>query len=389
MKKVCLQENEGDCGYAALKNILIHYHRNNDFALLKEEYKENMSFLEIKDIGEKYNLELQGVLFEEKEKVYNNTYSICQMKINEKMHFIVFCYEKKGNVKIIDPQYGETTVKSEWFIEHFTGNALIYVEHQKIEFKRKCQMINPLFVILYISSLLIDYGLVYLLSFLMKNDNYLVLLLITVLGLTISIVGKALLIKASYIDCDKKYERIISSDIKMTREERKIILLAKQSIVNRVFSLINSIAILLFCIIILISNEILNIILLVLLSLLIVVPSIIKKMWFVDEEYILLLKEGSVINNIDNASEEFSLLNKMINKIITKRTIRLVILYVLSITFCFLTNYFNNYYSLTYIMFNSGIFIVFIDRLSSINKDYDKTNNEYNRMKSIFNRFLV
>lgn len=386
MKKIILQENRGDCGYACIKNLLVHYHKNNDFCNLYDDYKENTSFQELKDIGEKYNLELQGVEFEEKELVFNNSYSICQINIASKSHFVVFCYEKKGRITLIDPNYGKTIVSKEWFLEAFTGKALIYVDHQIITYKNKIKLMNPLYSVLYVASLIVDYGLVYLLSFLMKNDNYIALLSITLIGLLVSIVGKTLIIKASYLFLDKKINIILENNKDLTNEEMTLILSIKEIVVRKYFNFINSIAIIIFSIILLVENEILNISLIIFILLAIILVNFIKNKLKIDHEYLINIDEMNLYNQREDRITIFNSISKKINSLIVVKSIFIVSLYIISILFCFLINYYNQYYSLTFILFTSGLFILFIDRLNIILSSFSKTQNDFTRIKSLFVR---
>lgn len=386
MKKISLQENRGDCGYACLKNLLIHYHKNNDFSNLYDGYKENISFQELKEIGEKYNLELQGVDFEEKELLFNNSYSICQIEIAKKSHFIVFCYEKKGKVTIIDPNYGKTIVTKEWFLNVFTGKALIYVDHQIISYKNKYKLMNILYPVLYVSSLIIDYGLVYLLSFLMKNDNYVALSLITIFGLLVSVIGKTLIIKASYIYLDKKVKNLLEKNNELTNEELNSLLLLKEVIVKRYYNSINSFAIILFSIILLVENEVLNLALIIIIGAIIVLTNLFKNKIRINQEYMMQIDEMNLYTHSNETISIFDSINKRINSLIVTKSIFIVSLYLLAISFCFLVNYFNQYYSLTYILFTSGLFILFIDRFNLIFSTYQKNGNDFTKIKSMFVR---
>lgn len=387
MNEICLQEGEFDCGYSCLKSLLIHYHHNRDFNLLNDGYKEKMSLYDIKELGKKYNLDLEGVELESKELIFDYTYCICQMNLNGVSHFIVLCEVRKNKVKIIDPTYGTTIVTKEWFLSHFTGYSLIYKSHQKISFKKSFNLGFISYLLLYSFTLLIDYAFVYLLSYLLKNEGYFWLLLLTLLGLSISFGGKVLVINANYKFIDKKVLELIKKDHKITKYELNNLLSLKPGVVSLYYNSINLIAVIIFITVLLIENSVLNVLLILGIILFYLVYDLINKKYHIDFKYLLIYEENNLFNEKEKIKvDNFSFINRTINKLVRTKTFYVVILNVVSVFYCFMINYFNKLNSLAYILFSSCLFFVLIDRFNVFFEGYTSKSNEFNKYKNTFCR---
>ena len=89
MKYYCLQLNECDCGYAVIKMLLANVNNDKNYLFMKEDItKKSYSLLELKKIGEKYNLNLKG--FEVKDfKSVNKFPFIALININKQNHYVI------------------------------------------------------------------------------------------------------------------------------------------------------------------------------------------------------------------------------------------------------------------------------------------------------------
>ena len=89
MKYYCLQLNDYDCGYAVIKMLLANINNDKNYLFMKENItKKSYSLLELKKIGEKYNLNLKG--FEVKDfKLVNKFPFIALININKQNHYVL------------------------------------------------------------------------------------------------------------------------------------------------------------------------------------------------------------------------------------------------------------------------------------------------------------
>ena len=58
MKYICLQLSKCDCGFACLKMLLSHYHKQNSYLYLETDLTkhENLSFYDLKSLAAKNGL---------------------------------------------------------------------------------------------------------------------------------------------------------------------------------------------------------------------------------------------------------------------------------------------------------------------------------------------
>ena len=338
-----------------------------------------------KKFGDKYNLSLEGVEFKDKEEVFKYPFSIVEINVNSKTHFVIFEKIKKNKVKILDPSYGETIVTKDWFLERFMGVSLIYKESKKCDFKVKFKAYSLPSIIIYISSLFVDYGLLYLLSFVLKDDHFMLEALLATLGILISFIAKELIIKNNYRLIDKMVKPILSDSI--SKNEIKELLSFKSYLVKYIYNLINSMALVLFALLILLKSDILNIILILIVFGGIIINYFIEKNQMTDKKYELAILEDSLLSNETKLDENnYNFIAKTIDSIINKNTLFIVIMSSVSFVYLFLINYFNQYNSLSFLLFYFGVYLLLISKFSSIINETSENANNFRKITSIIYR---
>ncbi len=177
------QIDKSDCGFACLKIILAHFHRCSGFLFIDNKYRK-MNFFEIKNELEKNYISCLGIKINNLSLLKKRKFLIVQIKENETFHFVIFIKQVFKYVIIFDPKIGKRILKLNYFGKIFTCN-LIMVKRKIRKVKIKApHFIEFPFLVSYLSSICIDFGFIYLLTYFVnsrKNSNLLVLISIAIL----------------------------------------------------------------------------------------------------------------------------------------------------------------------------------------------------------------
>ena len=375
MKYFAYQIEKNSCGFACANMLLAYYHKNKE--LIFGEFVKLASLLDVKKYLENNGLKTTGVKIERKylDKVFNN--SIAHIIEGENKHFVVLKKIGKKYIKLYDPSRGLRIIKKESFFEIFDGILLIVEEVNKLDKKIKVKK-NRCFTISFIFSLIIDFLIVYLFTYIVKtNDLFLVLLLSSII--LINFVFKFLIIFGynSYLDKYLVEPYVNKFDIKTL----ELFVNYKTNLIQSKFKKISYFLISIFGLLLLLINSIFNfIILFELIAFIIIKTTIIRR-------YLLLKKEESYRiqrKYLFNKKENY----RNLNKISKKYALAVILYYILIIVIIFITILLigksDDKFSLSYIIFSMmttlTIFELFNRYLYSINEEKDNLNLLKNRI---------
>lgn len=130
MCKIFLQENENDCGWACISNLLDVYGLNISPINLKKEvriHKEELSALDICNILDKYHVICEG--YEVDNDYFKNKKGtfpiIAQIRKNEDFHFVLILKSDQHNLLVSDPAIGKYKISLTEFYSDFTKIILV------------------------------------------------------------------------------------------------------------------------------------------------------------------------------------------------------------------------------------------------------------------------
>ena len=256
MKYFIYQTENNGCGLACAKMLLGYYHRNKRY--LFDEHEKISSLLDIKRYLEKRGLKTTGVKVERKyfNKDFNN--SIAHIIEGENKHFVVLKKIGKKYIKIYDPKRGLRIIKKESFFNIFDGILLIVEDVCKhtCSFKEKK---NISYSIAYISSLVIDFSIVYFFTYIINTKNLFLVLLLSLIAL-INFAFKLLIVFGfnSYLD-KKIIEPYINS---LDLSQLELFVKYKSELLQNKFKKISYLLISIFGMVLLTINSIFNLVIL-------------------------------------------------------------------------------------------------------------------------------
>lgn len=384
MSYVCLQEDEFDCGFACLKMQIATATKNRHYLFLKKEKKDkNYTLLDLKKVAAKLKIEEKGIQFENKEEVFNYKNVICQIKSNDILHFVLLNYSTKNTVVISDPSFGQIQMNKEEFLKIFTGYSLMIENVEKTKFTVKRSLVKYSYLLLYIITLLIDFCLVYSLSYFASDKNNLLFCVITFIGIFISMGCKSVLLSLQSKYIDKKIKKLLSDanqkNIIFSPLEKKSLLSIKGSQVNAIYQTINQVFIALFITFILIINGIYNIILLVVTFLLVYFEKYIEFNNTKFKKYQINKSEDYFINTNNNLEELYDFLASNSSSIIKEKSSASVIVYSLIVLFVTLSNFFFEINSFAYLLFFIAYYLVYYDRIHHLLFDFENNLFSYEK----------
>lgn len=130
MKKSIIVKQDGykECGVASLLSIIRYYGGNVSMDHLLELTRTNRdgtNFYNLSEAGRYLGLSCNGYKIDDYNLLnqYNNPF-ICQVKINNILHFVVVYKIKNKNIMIMDPAHGIKNISLEEFKSIFTGYIL-------------------------------------------------------------------------------------------------------------------------------------------------------------------------------------------------------------------------------------------------------------------------
>lgn len=129
------QSGEHDCAFTCLEILLAYYHHDKHYLFLKHEDRI-YSYKELVSEGAKYGTTLLGIKIKNKNEIVecNNFPLSVVIEENEgSKHSIVVLKVKNKNVYVFDPVLGKRTLSLDYFLEIWTGFALIVKNNIKTE----------------------------------------------------------------------------------------------------------------------------------------------------------------------------------------------------------------------------------------------------------------
>lgn len=388
MKYIHLQEVDYDCGLSCIKMMLAHYHRNKRLLNLdKEIINSRYSFYSLKLYAQKYNLELEGIDFTEKELIFNYPCSTCQVNNYDLSHFIIFEKKKGKYVYLIDPTIGRIRMLVDEFLNVFTGKALIKKDVIPLKLtikKEKNENLNYLLV--YITFLVLDFGLLIIISYLGNYSKYIFHSILIILALLLSIICKLKLLNRHQDKIDKNIKKILESGIKLKPSINRGLLSYKMYIVKHLYGVINNVFIIFFISLILLVNGLYNaIIIIVLFSFSYLISSI------------NLVKENTLVYKINQLENRFistgscEVYNDLLvsSKRIQSNNSLIMIIYQSIIIFGItIINNLTKINSFEFIVFNTIYYLLLFSKFNYINKDSKRMCLEYKKYSGIYSYLL-
>lgn len=393
MEYICLQENEFDCGYACLKMCLSYAYKDRKYLNLERNYTKNAySFTDLKKIASKFSMELEGVEVTTKEEIFKHPNSIVQLNDNNISHFVLFVRKYKNYVIVNDPNFGQIKMEINEFLLLFTGYSLIIKKCVKNKIKVKRRLLNLNYIILYLTFLILDFGLIYLFSFISSNSEKqnIYLTIVTAVLICFSCFSKGYILLGQNKAYDNEVKEILDvaekKNIKLSSNELTLILTLKGKIIQYVYGTLNDLFVLIFISCILINNGIMHIFILV---------GIIISM-FASKQILLLNKNTKkyeltkLENQFINTNTSFNLtsiytkLNKVGNSYVIEEGIQSYLFYLLIAIVVIIMNYISNINSFVYISLFIGYYLIFMDRFKHLlNLNFD-TRLEYNKLRNFY-----
>ena len=387
MKHICLQENDYDCGLACIKMMLSHYHKNKHFLDLdKEIVNRKYSMYDLKKYAASYNLILDGVNFEEKDKVYQYQNSIVLINYGDINHFVIFEKKKRGYIYLIDPNIGKIKLKEDEFLTYFTGFSLIKREIKEFKLERKKIDITQFnYILIYITFLILDFGLLYLISYLGNDQKYLFHQFLIIISLVLLLLSKIKTINNHMNYLDTNICKILNNS-KLNTKEKKGLLSLKLYTLKSIYGLVNSVFIISFVSFILILNGWYNALLILALFILSYLHSSFSLIKDNSLNFKLNLLEYKFFKNSDAKSyEELMKESKKIQKSRTSVTVIYQLIVILSVT---ILNNITQINSFQFMVFNVIYYFVLLSRINYIFKENKQNFLEYRKYYTTYN-YLV
>ena len=145
-KLIVLQENFKDCGSASLLSILRYYGGNAPLSKIIEmtnTTKEGSSFYGIKEAAYKLGLSAKAYYLNSLDYFLKlNSPSICQIQVNNMLHFIVVYKKLDNKFEIMDPAVGGKYMVVDEFQKRWTGYIMIFEPYSKLINYKEEKVIN-------------------------------------------------------------------------------------------------------------------------------------------------------------------------------------------------------------------------------------------------------
>lgn len=120
------QESEKTCGKAVVRNVLALVFRNENY-LTANLSSECQDFYAMRKEMENYHLLYASYQVKDLWSIEKRKFPvIAQVKLEGKGHFVLVKKLSRKKVYLMDPQYGEYTLKKKEFQECFTGMAMLF-----------------------------------------------------------------------------------------------------------------------------------------------------------------------------------------------------------------------------------------------------------------------
>ncbi len=375
------QDSKNSCGFTCLKILLANVNKDKNYLFIKEEREDDLSYFDLINIGKKYDLNLSGYIFDDKNKIKNIKKNfICTIEKEDKKHAVI-AKIKGERVEIIDPMYGKVYVSFKEFKNIWNKNALMienYKKH-KLENKTKIKIIPRRYTLVLIIFKLLSLSLLVSgLGLIDKNVHFSLPLIVLSFFMICEITYKYLsvyilykidnnfIIKKTYKDFDFKSKK--HYEIYETYKSKTLFLP-----LNYLFSFI-SILLLMFLIV---FNNVNNLIFLFGTIIIFIIDIIFIYPKEKNKKYKIDTLEYELINKKDDKLDIFKKLHqctyKFVNFISLKRTIYLIIIFILIVVSMFI----NKIISLSFILFYFVLtFYLFeqIEKFTHVKDDIDKYN---------------
>ena len=388
MKYICLQENDYDCGLACMKMMLAHYHKNKKLLDLdKEIVNQRYNLNQLRNYGIKNGLETDGVHFSEKDLLFDYPNSMCHIKQHDEQHFIIFEKKKGSSIYLIDPRIGRIKLDIEYFLSIFTGFALIVKETKPIDFKLEKNKVNHLnYLLVYIIFLILDFGLLFLISYLGNDSKYLFHSLLLILSLILSLICKLKLVIRHQNTIDNNIKKILNTEINLFTSTKRGLLAYKVFTIKYLYGLINCIFVVFFVTFILIVNGLYNI--LIVLGLF-GISFIFSKLTLINDttnRYMITITEKEFLSKNDvKIYDNLTNLSKRIQK---SGSLNMICYQVILMIGIVLLNNITQINSFEFVVFNSFYYLILLSKFNYLLKDNICIRLEYRKYASTYNYLL-
>lgn len=135
------QIQNNDCGFACLKMLLCHVHKDKNYLFLRQDKeKGDYSYQQLADIAEKEGLTLRGIQVDDKSSIrqHDNFPIIVSLNLpSGAKHSVVVKKVRFNRVYYIDPSYGHTSINISSFLELWDGTALVPMGNANFKCKDK------------------------------------------------------------------------------------------------------------------------------------------------------------------------------------------------------------------------------------------------------------
>ena len=136
------QIGEFDCGYACLKMMLAHIHKDKNYLFLPfHEKNQTISYQQMSEIALKYNVEVVGFRVEDEEEIKNNKIFpliVSLKQESESKHAVMITGIKWNRVQISDPAKGTYSLSFKKIFNYVGQNGII---NQKLR-RNSCPFVH-------------------------------------------------------------------------------------------------------------------------------------------------------------------------------------------------------------------------------------------------------
>lgn len=345
MKYYVNQIKDSDCGSACAKMFIAKYHKNIEYLTLPYA-KNQVNLKELQIYIKKFHIETLGVSIQKISLIKELNFAIAQIIEGEYHHFVILkkTILKGKYVILYDPKIGKRILSFSEFINISTGYFLIYKNHQKIDKNRKKDY-NYLIISCFVSSLVLDGGIVYFLTYLV-NEN----LEIITLSLTLIIAFTNFILKIIFIIIyqEKLNCKLIINKNNIKKQQLLLVEKIKKYQTDFIFKGISYLFGICFLSMIILTNGALSFIMIL------VTIFLLSFKYLIFDNYLRLYSEK--IRKIENLSSSITLSNyNKIKKVSLKILFFNIIFYTILIIFLIISSFvigkLYNYDSFPYVIF--------------------------------------
>lgn len=374
------QIDKSDCGFTCLKIILAHFHHCSGYLFVDNKYRR-MNLLEIKnELGRNF-LSSDGIKFTDLSLLKKKKYLIVQIEENNAFHFVVFIKQISKYVLIFDPKAGKRILKFKYFEKIFTKNSIMVNKRIKKAKIKTLHLIEYRYLVSYISSICLDFGLAYLLTYFIKSsiNNSLLILIFT--SALLNFILKIVILFAYNKKLDSKYlDELIKKRI--TLDEIEIVNTLKIDKIN-ICKSVGQLFISTFIAYVLISDNYIHVFSLLTLLLIMTISLLIgNNVLLIIKEEVSQLEKNYALNPSYNCYKKLKKKSFLLTSYLLLSKVGLIITIVFFVLFLFI---FENKASFPYLIFCLFTYYSFYQLISS---SIRKISQIYLDLKSSYCHYL-